>query len=33
LLVVSGGLAMVMIRIIRGARLMALARATKGEAD
>ena len=33
LLLVSGGLAMVMISIIRSARRMALARATKGEAD
>ena len=33
LLVVSGGLAMMMISIIRRARRMALALATKGEAD
>jgi hypothetical protein len=33
LLLVSGGLAMMMIRIIRSARRMALARATKREAD
>ena len=33
LLVVSGGFAMMMISIIRSARRMALARATKGEAD
>jgi hypothetical protein len=33
LLVVSGGLAMMMISIIRRARRMALARGTKGEAD